>query len=286
MEYIKNFLKKLQYAAATTSGAATAYFPEELLKNAYAPNNDAVLKGLDSQLSGLTEDEAEIRLVRYGLNEIAREKRKSILILILSNVKNPLIILLTALGIISIVTGDVRAATVIFFMVLLGVMLRFVQEFRADQTAAKLKAMVSNTATVVRDGKEMEIALRKVVPGDIVKLAAGDMIPADVRLLSTKDLFLNQAVLTGESLPVEKTHTLPVSDIKNPLDLPNICFQGSNVISGSAIAVVIHTGGKTYFGSLAAHIVGQRVLTSFDKGVNKFAATPGLSGTRTTVILA
>jgi P-type Mg2+ transporter len=129
--------------------------------------------------------------------------------------------------------------------------------------------MVSNTATLVRGGKEEEVSIKLLVPGDIIRLAAGDMVPADVRVLSAKDLFLNQAALTGEALPVEKK-AAPAADVQNPLDLPNLCFLGSNVESGSATAVVIYTGGRTYFGSLAASIVGQRQLTSFDKGVNKF----------------
>jgi Mg2+-importing ATPase len=154
--------------------------------------------------------------------------------------------------------------------VLLGVVLRFFQELRADNAAEKLKAMVTTTATVVRDDKDEEIPIKSVVPGDIIRLAAGDMTPADVRIISAKDLFLNQAALTGESLPVEKKADIPPSTILNPLDLSNICFLGSNVESGSGTAVVIHTGDKTYLGSLAASIVGPRVLTSFDKGINKF----------------
>ena len=141
---------------------------------------------------------------------------------------------------------------------------------RADNAAEKLKAMVSNTATLVRDGKESEVPLKMLVPGDIIRLAAGDMVPADVRVLSAKDLFLNQSALTGESLPVERKAASLSSDIQNPLELVNICFMGSNVESGSATAVVVHTGDQTYFGSLAASIVGQRVLTSFDKGINQF----------------
>jgi len=189
---------------------------------------------------------------------------------LLSNVKNPLVLLLTALGVLSFLTGDLRATAVIFVMVVLGVVLRFFQEMRADNAAEKLKAMVSNTATLVRDGKEAEVPLKMLVPGDIIRLAAGDMVPADVRVLSAKDLFLNQAALTGESLPVERKADSTSADVQNPLELPNICFLGSNVESGSATAVVIHTGDKTYFGSLAASIVGQRQLTSFDKGVNRF----------------
>jgi Mg2+-importing ATPase len=221
-------------------------------------------------LDGLSQAEADLRLRQYGPNEIAREKRQSVLMRLLSNVKNPLVLLLTALGLLSFLTGDLRATAVIFVMVLLGVVLRFFQEMRADQAAEKLQAMVSNTATLVRDGQEAEVPLEMLVPGDIIRLAAGDMVPADVRVLSAKDLFLNQAALTGESLPVERSADATSADIQNPLDLPNLCFLGSNVESGSATAVVIITGDKTYFGSLAATIVGQRQLTSFDKGVNQF----------------
>jgi Mg2+-importing ATPase len=233
-------------------------------------DTDTVLKELGSQLGGLGEAEADSRLKQVGTNEIAREKRQSALMRLLSNVKNPLVLLLMALGVLSFLTGDLRATVVIFVMVVLGVVLRFFQETRADNAAAKLQAMVSNTATLVRDGKEEEVPLKMLVPGDIIRLAAGDMVPADVRVLSAKDLFLNQAALTGEALPVEKKAAPSSADVQNPLELPNICFLGSNVESGSATAVVIHTGSRTYFGSLAASIVGQRQLTSFDLGVNKF----------------
>ncbi|MDP2971846.1 MAG: HAD-IC family P-type ATPase, partial [Deltaproteobacteria bacterium] len=246
-----------------------AHSSDQLLEKARA-DTDTVLKELESQLDGLSQEEADSRRKQYGLNEIAREKRQSALMRLLNNVKNPLVILLTALGVLSFLTGDLRATVVIFVMVVLGVVLRFFQEMRADNAAEKLKAMVSNTSTVVRGGKEEEVSLKMLVPGDIIRLAAGDMVPADVRVLSAKDLFLNQAALTGESLPVERKADPTPAGVQNPLELPNICFLGSNVESGSATAVVIHTGEQTYFGSLAASIVGQRQLTSFDKGVNKF----------------
>jgi len=241
----------------------------ELLEKARA-DSEIVLKELGSQLTGLSEAEAVSRLKKFGANEIAREKRQSALMRLLSNVKNPLVLLLTALGVLSFLTGDLRATVVIFVMVVLGVVLRFFQELRADNAATRLQAMVSNTATLVRDGKEAEVALKLLVPGDIIRLAAGDMVPADVRVLSAKDLFLNQSALTGEVLPVEKKAAPAPADVQNPLDLPNLCFLGSNVEGGSATAVVIHTGNRTFFGSLAASIVGQRQLTSFDLGVNKF----------------
>ncbi len=245
------------------------HFSEQLLDKA-RKDNDAVLKELESRLTGLSVAEANGRIKRYGLNEIAREKRQSPLRRLLDNVKNPLIILLATLGVLSYLTGDLRATVVIFVMIVLGVALRFYQEIRADNAAEKLKAMVNTRSTVVRDGKEAELALKLLAPGDIIRLAAGDMVPADVRVLTAKDLFLNQAALTGESLPVEKKANPASADVQNPLELQNICFLGSDVVSGTATAVVIHTGEQTYFGSLATSIVGQREQTSFDKGVNKF----------------
>jgi P-type Mg2+ transporter len=242
---------------------------DQLLEKAHK-EPDVVLKELESQSSGLSVAEADVRVKRYGLNEIAREKRQSPIMRLLDNIKNPLVILLTGLGILSYLTGDLRAMIVIFVMVLLGIVLRFYQEMRADNAAEKLEAMVNITATVVRDGKDVEVALKFLVPGDIIRLAAGDMVPADVRILSAKDLFLNQAALTGESMPVEKKPAPASEEIRNPFDLPNICFLGSDVESGTATAVVIHTGNQTYFGSLAASIIGKRELTSFDKGINKF----------------
>jgi Mg2+-importing ATPase len=246
-----------------------ALFSQQLLEVG-RKDADSVLKELDSTPNGLSFEEAVARAKRYGLNEIAHEKRQSPFMRLLDNIKNPLVILLTSLGIISYITGDLRATAVIFVMVLMGVALRFFQETRADNAAEKLKAMVNTTATVIRDGKETELALRLLVPGDIIHLAAGDMVPADVRLLTTKDLFLNQAALTGESMPVEKKAAIALAEVQNPLELPDVCFLGSDVESGTATAVVIHTGDQTYFGSLATSIVGQREQTSFDRGINQF----------------
>src|SRR5512135_1750987 len=262
-------LKSPAKAAGNPADGNQAIVSDQLLEMARA-DTDTVLKELGSQLDGLGEAEAASRLKQYGPNEIAREKRQSPLMRLLDNVKNPLVILLTALGVLSYLTGDLRATAVIFVMVLLGVVLRFYQEMRADNAAEKLEAMVSNTATLVRSGKEKEVSLKLLVPGDIIRLAAGDMVPADVRVLSAKDLFLNQAALTGEALPVEKLANPAPADVQNPLEMPDVCFLGTNVESGTATAVVVHTGEKTYFGSLAASIVGDRQLTSFDKGVNKF----------------
>ncbi len=207
-----------------------------------------VLKSLRTEMNGLSDAEAAVRLKLYGPNEVAREKRTSALMLLVYNVKSPLVILLSALGLISYLTGDMRGTVVIFVMVLLGIVLRFFQELRSDKAAEKLKAMVSTSATVLRGGERKEIPLKELVPGDIVLLSAGDMVPADIRLISAKDLYINQATLTGEPLPAEKSADKVIDPAQNPLEMPTICFLGSNVEVGSAIAVAILTGSSTDFG--------------------------------------
>ncbi len=242
---------------------------KQLVENAHK-DLSAVFEQLNTSPNGLSAEEVATRLDTYGPNEVAREKRITWYRRLWDNFKNPLVILLVALGIISYLTGDLRATVIILLMVVLGIVLRYFQEQRADHAAEELKAMVSTTATVVREGTHQEIKLSQLVPGDIVLLSAGDMVPADVRLISAKDLFLNQATLTGESMPVEKTPAVPAESISNALELPNICFMGSNIESGTGIAIVLQTGSQTYFGSLASSLVGAREVTSFDKGINQF----------------
>jgi Mg2+-importing ATPase len=245
------------------------HISKKLVDSAHA-DTSIVLEQLKTTHDGLSQAEIEARVEQYGPNEVAREKRKTVLMRLWDNFKNPLVILLVMLGIISYLTQDIRAAVIILLMVILGIVLRFFQEQRADHAAEELQAMVSTTTTVIREGKRIDISLKELVPGDIVILSAGDMVPADVRLLTAKDLFLNQAALTGEALPVEKITATVDSSLQNPLEMANVCFLGSNVESGTGTAVVIQTGRETYFGSLASSIVGQRVLTSFDKGINQF----------------
>src|SRR5579862_3439072 len=155
-------------------------------------------------------------------------------------------------------------------MVALSVTLRFVQEARADSAAAKLKAMIHVTATVIRDGDTKEMPLRDLVPGDIIRLSAGDLIPGDVRVLSSKDLFVSQGSLTGESLPSEKLSDPDNKEASSPAEIKDICFMGTSVESGTATAVVVTTGVQTYFGSMATSITGERAQTSFDQGLNRF----------------
>jgi P-type Mg2+ transporter len=240
---------------------------------------DGVLHLFDTSLQGLSEAEAKRRLGKSGLNEIAREKAIAWYIQLLKTVTNPLSLLLIVLATISLLTGSLTAAFIISMMVIFGGLLRFSQEFQSSKAAEKLREMVSATATVSRKDatkevapKEEEgitagkkIAVKLLVPGDVILLSAGDMIPADVRLIAAKDLFLSQSTLTGESLPTEKHAELLDDKEKNPLELVNLCFMGTTVVSGSGTAVVAETGSHTYLASLAKTISGRKPRTSFDK---------------------
>ncbi len=165
---------------------------------------EAVFARFSTRPAGLTNDDARARRARYGPNVLAKDQRTSLAVLLWHAVINPLVILLAVLASISFATGDPRAGIVMSVMIALGVGLRLIQEAKAGNAAAKLKAMISVTATVIRDGKAQEIAVSQLVPGDMVNLAAGDMIPADVRVVAAKDLFVTQSSLTGETFPVEK----------------------------------------------------------------------------------
>src|SRR5579862_5990879 len=233
-------------------------------------DGDQLLHDLRTASNGLTQAEAEERARAAGLNEVAQEKPQGWPVRLLKILRNPLVILLATLSAISFATGDARAGTVMAMMVVLSAGLRFLQEARADAAAAKLKAMIHVTATVVRDGQAREIPLRDLVPGDIVQLSAGDMIPGDVRVLTSKDLFVTQGSLTGESLPVEKFHDPDTKTAGSPTELKNICFMGTSVQSGTATAVVVTTGVQTYLGSMASSITEERAPTSFDVGLNRF----------------
>ncbi len=250
---------------------------------------NAVIEKLDSHADGLLPEEAEIRLEKFGKNLIAREEHKSIPRQLAERLLNPLNVMLLVLVLINFfVLDDMESGTIVGMMVVLSVSLSFIQEYKSNNAAEKLRAMVSTTATVMRqiqseagqlEGSEskesrksarLEIPISELVPGDVIWLSAGDIIPADIRLLSARDLFINQAALTGESLPSEKFPILANDTTTNMLDLNNICFMGSHVTSGTAKAIVVRTGTQTYFGTLARSIIGQRVRTSFEKGINRF----------------
>ena len=228
------------------------------------------LRELKSSTKGLTHFEARRRLFKYGRNEVARELQRHWLILLLNNIRDPLCILLLALAAISFFTHDLKSTTIISVMVVVSVVLRFSQELRADTAARKLNQMVRTTTRVIRDGKVKDISIHLLVPGDIVQLSAGDMIPADLRLITSKDLFVNQAALTGESLPVEKHAQTATAQTATPLEAENLCFLGTNVEIGTAAALVIATGQQTTLGGIAQSLAQTEPESNFDQGIKKF----------------
>ena len=244
------------------------------LIDAAAAEPDNLLKQLGSAPEGLTTEVASQRLAALGPNLVAHERQQNLVEELIGRARNPLNFLLLSLAAISYFLGDSRAASVIAVMVLLSVSLAFVQEHRSNKAAARLRAMVRTTATVLRrtadGGQATEIPIEELVPGDVVRLSAGDLIPADLRVLIAKDLFLNESALTGEAMPVEKSTAAVHGRRDAPTDLPNVCFMGSNVLSGAGTAIVVQTGAGTYFGELAGMLIQQRPLTSFDKGVTRF----------------
>lgn len=265
-----------------------------LIEDEAAFTADETLLRLRSDALGLVEREAEARLQIYGRNQVEHDKAPPALVQLIQAFNNPFIYVLLALALVSFFTDywmplrhgeetDLTGVIIIVTMVTLSGLLRFWQEFRTNKAAQALKSMVRTTATVLRREsvqqapQKQEVDITSLVPGDIIYLSAGDLVPADVRLLDSRDLFISQAILTGESLPVEKydvtghvaSKQASASDKEaSLLELGSVCLMGTNVSSGSAKAVVVATGGETYFGSLAKSIVGNRTQTAFDRGVN------------------
>ncbi|MDX7081056.1 magnesium-translocating P-type ATPase [Serratia marcescens] len=253
------------------------------------------LANLKCNRNGLTQDDADERLEQFGANQVAHDKAPHALIQLIKAFNNPFIFVLMVLAAISFFTDywlprqsgeetELTGVIIILTMVTLSGLLRFWQEYRTNKAAEALKSMVRTTATVLRRSSysahplTLEVPIRELVPGDIIQLSAGDMVPADVRLIASRDLFISQAILTGEAIPIEKYDAMgnvaqkssdgEVSSENALLELSNICLMGTNVASGTATAVVVATGGRTYFGSLAKSIVGSRAQTAFDRGVN------------------
>ncbi|MDE3143767.1 MAG: magnesium-translocating P-type ATPase [Bacteroidota bacterium] len=249
------------------------------LKNVSAATKQNFFEILESGETGLSAEEVEKRLETFGTNEVIHEKAPAWYIQFIQAFITPfnavLILIAATSFVIDVVledpaNRDYKTVIVVGVMILLSSVIRFWQEFRSNVAAEKLKSMVKTTATVLRkDEGKKEIDIKEIVPGDIIFLSAGDMIPADCRIIQSKDLFLNQSTLTGESLPVEKREFI-IHDTQNksPLELENICFMGTNVESGQALAIAVTTGNQTYFGSISKSISGKRAETSFDKGVN------------------
>ena len=243
-----------------------------------------ILKGFHTTLLGLDAETVFRNQTKYGTNKVTHEKKKSLGKRLAGAFINPFTAILSVLALVSIITDmifpsfmlfgstpedfDALTVTIILTMVFISGTLRFVQESRSGNAAEKLLAMITTTCTVIRREQDIsEIPMDELVAGDIVRLSAGDMIPADVRILEAKDFFVSQASLTGESEPIEKVpHTNPQKE--SVTDYTNLAFMGSNVVSGSASAVVVCVGNHTLFGQMASAVAKEAVETSFTKGVN------------------
>lgn len=257
-----------------------AFNAERVLMAAKAPL-DSVFTYFQSFSLGLTVEEVEKRQSLYGKNEIVHERKKKPLIMLAKAFVNPFVGVLTVLVAISFVMDvwmadpadrDWTSIVIVTTMIVLSAILRFCQEWKANRSSEALQKMVTNTCYVKRVGfHDGEISNEELVPGDVVMLSAGDMIPADIRIIESKDLFISQSSLTGESDSIEKFPNLSVgySEKSSIVDLDNICFMGFNVVSGSAKGIVFQTGNNTYLGTIAKSVAGHRAATAFDKGITK-----------------
>ncbi len=239
---------------------------------------DNLFETFQSSNRGLSFEQAENQRAKYGDNKIAYGKKMPLFIEALKAYITPFTLVLIGLGITSFVTDVVIASPeerdffgsgIIFAMVLISGTMTLIQSVRSNQAAEKLKSLVKVTATVKRENQYVEIPMSEIVCGDIVKLAAGDMIPADMRLVNTKDLFISQSALTGESYPVEKRAEALITKRNTETSYENMVYMGSNVVSGSAKGIVIATGNQTLFGNIAESLASTPVKTSFETGIKK-----------------
>lgn len=231
---------------------------------------DELLARFHTSLSGLSSEEAEKRLRIFGFNELAKKQKRAAIVEFLSHFRSPLVIILLIAGLISGFFGETIDVLIIFSIVLLSVILDFYQESKAERAAEMLKEKVTTTATALRDGVKQEVKLSEIVPGDIVYLAAGDIVPADARLITAKDLFVNQSALTGEAFPVEKTASQLKTKTLAITEWSNYIFMGTSVVSGTATAVVLKTGNSTEYGKIAKKLVAREPITEFDRGLRRF----------------
>ena len=268
---------------STTHTAAEARISQRLHRTATQSLKE-VFREVDTSLLGLEEDGVEKNRDRFGKNQVTREKKKSLGRHLAEAFINPFTIILFALALVSAATDIVFpyfslfgsrpediscfGVIIILTMVLISGVLRFTQESRSGSAAEKLLSMITTTCTVRRrEGGEQEIPLEQAVAGDIIRLSAGDMIPADLRIIEAKDLFVSQSSLTGESEPVEKTAAIS-QPMDSVTDYSNMAFLGSSVISGSALGVAVAVGDETLFGSMAKAAAAEPTETSFTRGVN------------------
>lgn len=247
--------------------------PSPLLAMAALSPPDALLS-LKGGPQGLTDAEASVRPARLGANAVGERPDAALWRQGVQRLLEPLNVLLLVLSGVSVLSGNAESAAIIFLMVVLSLTLGLVQERRSGRAAAALRAMVHITASVLRPGQDArECPTEQLVPGDVLHLSAGDLVPADVRVLAARDFFVNEAALTGESVPAEKhaqSETPEAIAAGDVLVLRNVCFMGTNVASGTATVVVVLTGPRAVFGGITGAITGERVQTSFERGIHRF----------------
>jgi len=265
----KMFSGSSESQAATGRGADASEYERRMVELCAASELEAIER-LQSSPRGLSTKEAERRLDKYGANELAHAKELGFWGDILRRCKSPLVIQLLVIAAIAGVIGEAKSAVIVGAMVVLSVGLSYILDRRSSRAVETLGKRVQSRTRVLRDGVESEIKITDVVPGDIVLLQAGSIIPADVRLLAAKDFFLSQSSLTGESMPVEKTAQAGEAKDQSAWELTNACYLGSSVTSGSARGVVVNTGTRTLFGSIFKSLGEEREKTSFDIGVRSF----------------
>lgn len=230
-----------------------------------------VFSDLSSRDQGLTSNEVLHRRLIYGLNQAKKESRLKFIKELMTKLASPLVITLIIVAIFSYFFGEKISAVIVIVMAMIGVVLSFIQEYKAQKTAEKLQALVHIKTAVIRNDKKYKIPIKEVVPGDIVELSAGNMIPADLKIISAKDLFLNQSTLNGESFPVEKWDQVKAEkNNKSIYELDTIALMGASVVSGTGRGVIIATGDQTEFGKLAASLASKAPETAFDRGIRDF----------------
>ena len=230
----------------------------------------ALFEKLDSSKDGLSSQDAQRRLLEIGPNEPVLERHNGNLSEIVRGLANPLVIILLIAGLVSAVVGELVNASIIVTMVVLSLAINFIQTYRSHRAVERLRQGIVLTATVLRDGLWIEVARRELVPGDIVRLVAGNLVPADARLIEARDLHVQQAALTGESLPAEKEASPPVPLVNSAtIDKSNV-FLGTSIVSGSATALVAVTGKETVFGEIAGKLVQRAPETEFERGTREF----------------
>ena len=233
-------------------------------------SNDELLDKYDSSIEGLSLKEVIKRREAYGKNILKEEKKKSILSFIIDSFKDPFIYILIVLAVINFSLGDKLGSLIIILLAIISSTIRLVQDYSAYKFDLKLKSKLFTVISTIRDNKVKDINIKDIVPGDIIELNAGSIIPSDVILLEVKDLFINQSIFTGESVPIEKKIN---SNGDSLLDLERICFMNSSVVSGSGKALVIKTGKNTYLGTIAKDMLTTKKITNFQKEMNAVSKT-------------